>query len=78
MAKIIYDITVRLMITYAMLVGTGIIISGMIYMFINKNPLESSAVIGIGAAMIVGKSAIEKFAPNGNGNGNGCKNGSQE
>lgn len=70
---LLYKCFINLTITYGMIVGTVIIVTGLVYMFLRGNPLEVSAVIGIGAAMIVGKSAIEKWAPN--GNGNGCKNG---
>jgi len=59
MAKVFFDISIKL--TFARILGTIIITAGLVYTFINKDA-HGPYLVAIGAAMIVGRSAIDKFA----------------
>ena len=69
MAKIVYDLVLRITLTYGSIVGTGVIIAGIVYLFLIKDAIGASAVLGIGGAMVVGRSALEKLRPGDMGGG---------
>lgn len=77
MAKMITEIAVRFTITYGGFVGTMIAIAGITYMFMFRDVAGGCGLCSIGGAMVVGRSALDKFkglAPDpSNGIGGGKK-----
>lgn len=69
MAKIIYDCIVRITLTYASIVGTGVVIAGIVHLFLSNDAMGASAILGVGMAAIVGRSALEKMKPGDMGGG---------
>ena len=69
MTKIIYDLVVRITLTYGSIIGTGVVIAGIVYLFLSKDAMGASAIIGVGMAAIVGRSALEKLKPGDMGGG---------
>jgi hypothetical protein len=69
MTKIIYDCIVRITLTYGSIIGTGVVIAGIAHLFMSHDAMGASAVIGVGMAAIVGRSALEKLKPGDMGGG---------
>ena len=59
MVKIVYDIIVKLTLTYSSLIGTGIIVAGLCYLFIYHDGGASVGIVTVGAGLVLGR-AITK------------------
>lgn len=61
MAKVIYDLVVRITVTYGSIVGTILALAGVVYLFIYHDATGAIGMATIGGSMVVGRSALEKF-----------------
>ena len=61
MAKVVYDLVLKITLTYGSIVGTGVIITGLVYLFITRDGASSIGIVTVGAGLVIGRSALEKF-----------------
>ena len=69
MARMIYDFTCRITLTYGSIVGTALCIVGVVHLFTTKDATGALGMATIGSGLIIGRSALEKFKPGDCGGG---------
>jgi len=61
MAKMIFEVVVKFTLTYSCFIGTIVIGAGITYLFMFRDVPGGCGLCSIGGAMVVGRSAIDKF-----------------
>jgi len=61
MTKIVYDLIIKITLTYGSITGTGVIIAGLVYLFLTRDGASSIGIVTVGAGLVIGRSALEKI-----------------
>lgn len=59
MAKIIADVVIKIVITYGSIIGTLIVIAGIVHLFCAKDGGTSIGIVTVGATLVFGRSLTE-------------------